>query len=59
MPEWLLIVIGLLAAVLIVGGIIALSLRAERPGKRSRIARPLGERDVPQKYGEFPHNPSD
>jgi hypothetical protein len=58
-PEWLLIVIGILAAVLIVGGIIALSLRAERPGKKSWMAKPSGERDVPSKYGETPHSPSD
>ena len=52
MPEWLLVIIGIAAALAIVGGIIALSLRAEKPGKKSWMARPSGERDVPSKFGE-------
>jgi hypothetical protein len=52
MPEWLLVVIGIVAAVVVIGGIITLSLRAERPGKKSWMARPSGDQDVPSKFGE-------
>jgi len=45
MPEWLLVVIGIVAAIIVVGGIIALSLRAERRGKKSWMARPSGDVD--------------
>ena len=52
MPEWLLVIIGIVAALAIVGGVIALSLRAERPGKKSRMARPSGNQDRPTIPGE-------
>jgi hypothetical protein len=45
MPEWLLVVIGIVAGVVVIGGVIALSLRAERPGKKSWMARPSGDVD--------------
>ena len=55
MPEWLLIVIGIVAALVIIGGVMALSLRAERPGKKSRMARPSGEPDRSHHYWDGSH----
>jgi hypothetical protein len=52
MPEWLLVIIGIVVALVVIGGVIALSLRAERPGKKSWMARPSGNQDVLSKFGE-------
>jgi hypothetical protein len=54
MPEWLLVVIGIAAALAIIGGIIALSLRAERRGKKSWMAKPSGNQDHQTIAGEGP-----